>query len=253
MAITAHEIVKHPTHLFVGNPLQLQMAVMTLLQSMLCPQNGCAYCTVCQGIGAKASAQLLWLEPEGNYTRDMVQPIFELTMLQRTVSDPFFIVITRAERLQHASANALLKVLEEPPAGYYFLLMTAHERLILPTIASRCIVHRIQSRDYLKMTDHQFVSHFTGVAPLNPVTFLQLLDSLDISEQESNELLDTILIRIHTFMHAKQARSRFTAAELRVVEKIYSDAMLMLPQPGSSKIFWKNVYLQTMPYYKALF
>lgn len=253
MVIKSHEILKHPTHLFVGPALQLQMTVMTLLQTILCPQEGCAYCGVCQAIYTKSSARLLWLEPEDKYTRDMVQPIFEATALQRTEYDLFFIVIARAERLQQTSANALLKVLEEPPRGYSFLLMTTHERLILPTIASRCIVHRERGGDSGIKNEHQLVLHFTGVAVLNPATFLQLLENLDLSEQESIDLLDTILIRVHKCMHAKQTERTFTAAELHAVEKMYHDAMLLLPQSGSSKIFWKNLYLQTLPYYKTVF
>ena len=252
MVIKPHEILNHPTHLLVGSAAQLQMTVMTCLQELLCPQKGCTYCSVCQGVYTKSSASLLWLEPENNYTRDMIQPIFEVTALQRTAQEPFFIVIARAERLQHASANALLKILEEPPAGYYFLLMTTHERLVLPTIFSRAILHRENYQVAVATTDHQLVAHFTGATPLNPAAFLQLLDTIAITEQESHEQLDTIMQRVHRLVYKKTTKTVFSATDLRALVTIYEDAMLMPPQPGSSKIFWKDLYLQTMPYYKTL-
>ena len=41
-------------------------------------------------------------------------------------------------RLEAGAANALLKVLEEPPAHVRFLLLAANPQAVLPTIRSRC-------------------------------------------------------------------------------------------------------------------
>ena len=46
-------------------------------------------------------------------------------------------VIVGADRFQSAAANAILKVLEEPPPNTIFFLLTDAPDLILPTIASR--------------------------------------------------------------------------------------------------------------------
>lgn len=48
------------------------------------------------------------------------------------------VVIHPAEALNMASANALLKILEEPPAGVVFLLVSHQPQRLLPTILSRC-------------------------------------------------------------------------------------------------------------------
>ncbi len=47
-------------------------------------------------------------------------------------------LIEPAEAMNPAAANALLKVLEEPPAGVYFILVSHSWRRLLPTIRSRC-------------------------------------------------------------------------------------------------------------------
>lgn len=47
-------------------------------------------------------------------------------------------VIYPAQAMNHITANALLKVLEEPPARTLFLLTTDAPDLLLPTIISRC-------------------------------------------------------------------------------------------------------------------
>lgn len=48
------------------------------------------------------------------------------------------IVIRPAEAMNHATANALLKMLEEPSASTLFILITNNRRRLLPTILSRC-------------------------------------------------------------------------------------------------------------------
>ena len=48
------------------------------------------------------------------------------------------VLIHPAEALNAASANALLKVLEEPPPGVVFILVAHQPQKLLPTIISRC-------------------------------------------------------------------------------------------------------------------
>ena len=48
------------------------------------------------------------------------------------------VLVYPAEALNAAAANALLKTLEEPPAGVVFLLVSARLDRLLPTIVSRC-------------------------------------------------------------------------------------------------------------------
>ncbi len=48
------------------------------------------------------------------------------------------IVISAADKLTISAANALLKILEEPPDNTYFLLVTQRVQHITPTIVSRC-------------------------------------------------------------------------------------------------------------------
>ena len=51
---------------------------------------------------------------------------------------PRIIIIQPAEAMNHATANSLLKMLEEPSASTLFILITNNKRRLLPTILSRC-------------------------------------------------------------------------------------------------------------------
>ena len=48
------------------------------------------------------------------------------------------IIIYQPERMHTATANKILKVLEEPPAYTVFILVSSSPELLLPTITSRC-------------------------------------------------------------------------------------------------------------------
>ncbi len=49
------------------------------------------------------------------------------------------VLIYGAEKMQAEAANALLKILEEPPEGVLFLLCASSLAAVLPTIRSRCV------------------------------------------------------------------------------------------------------------------
>jgi DNA polymerase-3 subunit delta' len=51
------------------------------------------------------------------------------------------VLVFPAERMNHVTANALLKTLEEPPGDVKFVLATEAAHQLLPTIRSRCLMH----------------------------------------------------------------------------------------------------------------
>lgn len=55
------------------------------------------------------------------------------------------VIIDPADDMEKGAVNALLKSLEEPPSGTYFLLVTHQPGRLLPTIRSRCRILRFAS------------------------------------------------------------------------------------------------------------
>jgi DNA polymerase-3 subunit delta' len=51
------------------------------------------------------------------------------------------VLVYPAERMNHVTANALLKTLEEPPGDVRFVLASEAAHQLLPTIRSRCLTH----------------------------------------------------------------------------------------------------------------
>ncbi len=73
-----------------------------------------------------------------NITVEQVRVMQAVLHGRPSMSDARVVVIDSADDLEAGGANALLKSLEEPPAGSTFLLVSHSPGKLLPTIRSRC-------------------------------------------------------------------------------------------------------------------
>ena len=98
-------------------------------------------------VEAGSHPDLRWLErlvneKTGNLARnitvDQVRSLGELFDLTPALSPWRAVVIDSVDDLEKSAANALLKMLEEPPANCLFLLVSHSPGRLLPTIRSRC-------------------------------------------------------------------------------------------------------------------
>lgn len=128
-------------YLFVGAPGSgKHEAAEALAKCVVCPHGGDAACDECRRVAHRTHPDVRWLEP-GSATGYLVAQVRELiddASLAPTRAKTKVYVLERAELLRGASANALLKTLEEPPAGVMFVLCARTTAAMLPTIVSRC-------------------------------------------------------------------------------------------------------------------
>lgn len=73
-----------------------------------------------------------------NISVDQVRSLGDLFSVTPAMSDWRVVTIDAADDLEASAANALLKMLEEPPAKCVFLLVSHVPGRLLPTIRSRC-------------------------------------------------------------------------------------------------------------------
>jgi len=88
-----------------------------------------------------AHPDLRWLEREEDAQSYKVEQIRDaISFMQRTAqgNGNKVVVVPMAHRMNEASANSLLKTLEEPPPGGHWLLLCNEAGQLLPTIRSRC-------------------------------------------------------------------------------------------------------------------
>ena len=89
---------------------------------------------------------------ERNISVDQVRSLAELFDLSPAMSDWWVVIIDSVDELEPAGANALLKMLEEPPPNSVFFLVSHAPGRLLPTIRSRCRRLDFQSLDDDVMT-----------------------------------------------------------------------------------------------------
>lgn len=104
------------------------------------------------------------------------------------------IIISPADALNITTANALLKLLEEPPASTLLLLVTSQPQRLLATITSRCQIvdmplpNRAESIDWLglqKINNAELLLDLAGGAPLLAVL---MAEDSDITVQLTKNL-----------------------------------------------------------------
>lgn len=71
-------------------------------------------------------------------------------------------VLDEAQNWRTETANALLKILEEPPTQVLFFLITSNRQAVLPTIASRCLEIRFVPHDPETVLDFLNRQSFTA-------------------------------------------------------------------------------------------
>lgn len=73
-----------------------------------------------------------------NISIDQVREVQRRLTTRPTMGSRRAVIVDSADELEPSAANALLKSLEEPPQGTFFLLLSHRPGRLLPTIRSRC-------------------------------------------------------------------------------------------------------------------
>jgi DNA polymerase-3 subunit delta' len=235
-----------PAQLWIGPAPHLSDLVKEYLQKKLCSHKGCNVCTTCTRIRDEQHHAIVWIKPEKQYSVDDLEPLFKQIAFQLESAEQFFFILYGVDFLTTTCANALLKSIEEPPTGYHFILLAQRLKQILPTIRSRCVVSSF-SHDDDEYKSHPLFAFFTG-SQKSPIDFMKIIDQSKITERESIELFDTLLNHwMARYKNAAQQQNLLNIARADKIIKTLNHASKELPMPGSSKLFWKNLFLQLHP------
>ncbi len=147
--------------------LALALARAWLCETPRPDHQACGHCTSCHAVDVRTHADLCMLMPE-TQMMELGWPLSEkaqaeiddkkrkpskeirveamrdaVEFSQRTSARGRgkVVLVFPAERMNHVTANALLKTLEEPPGDVRFVLASEAAHQLLPTIRSRCLGH----------------------------------------------------------------------------------------------------------------
>ncbi len=234
----------HHALLWIGPDDLLVAKTHAYLQKLFCQHNSCNECISCKQITQHQHHALLWLEPEKNYTLELIEHISATMAYALAPGSLFFFVLQRADTLSTACSNRLLKSIEEPPAGYHFILLAQRTDTILPTIRSRCVTQTWYDQANTE-THQQLIEYFSQKKSVPATEFLTFIESAPVNEYQSSIVIDALFT--HWLRAYQKARVKNDVPALATIQPIIAQlfhAIEKPPMPGSTKLFWKNLFLQ---------
>lgn len=113
-----------------------------LAKAINCPNqengNPCLECDICRGIDDGSLLDVVEIDAASNNGVDNIREIREEASFTPAVCKYRVYIIDEAHMLSDGAFNALLKIMEEPPAHAVFILATTEVQKIPATILSRC-------------------------------------------------------------------------------------------------------------------
>ena len=239
-------LLQHHAHLWIGNQLKVEKAVITELQKILCKHDGCQNCQTCMLVTLHQHPAIFWIEPDRSYTLDQIDEIVSNVRFKLNATEHRFFIFTQADQLSASCNNRLLKTVEEPHTGYIFIFLTSRTDTILPTLISRCFIkqidHHVSNYAYQELMQPFVENNFT-----QPLEFIKSIDKYEIKERETKDILDELI----TFFHHQLTKTHKTdllnqsqiMIEITTKIVILKHALSKLPVQGSAKMFWKDLYM----------
>ncbi|MBQ8382050.1 MAG: DNA polymerase III subunit gamma/tau [Clostridia bacterium] len=134
-----------------------------LAKAANCPNtvngNPCNACPVCEEIDSGRSVEVLEMDAASNTGVDYIRDIREEVIFTPSQNGTRVYIIDEVHMLSEGAFNALLKTLEEPPAGVIFILATTEMQEIPATILSRC-----QRFDFRRISLQNIMDRLTAIA-----------------------------------------------------------------------------------------
>ena len=149
-----------------------------------------------------------WTTMMGGAKQAIINKNDALAIHQKLSLQPFeaeyqVLIMWRPELMNEASANKILKILEEPPRKTLFILVSEHPTEILPTILSRAQMLKVSPVDESNIKKHLMVrynmneadsSRLAHISNGNIITMLKLIGQMN----ENNANLTTFMSVMRT-------------------------------------------------------
>jgi len=181
--------------------------------------------------------------------------IIKKLSLKTFESDFKIMIIWLPEKMHQATANKLLKMIEEPPEKTLFLLVSEEPDKVIPTILSRCQLVKIpsfSSHDIEKYLTQRFNIAANKAADISRVSSGNITRAIELCENEDSSLAN--LDRFKSLMRfawkrdiisiinwseeiaatGREAQKNFISFSLRILRE---NLMLSLDQLKNSLVF----------------
>jgi DNA polymerase-3 subunit gamma/tau len=146
----------------------------------------CGVCSNCVEITQGTNVDVHEIDGASNTSVDDVRSLKENVQYAPSKSKFKIYIIDEVHMLSTSAFNALLKTLEEPPPGVYFVFATTESHKIPDTILSRC-----QRYDFRQITDEQVEKHLRSILAKENIQMSGTAMSL-VARQGNGSLRDAL-------------------------------------------------------------
>ena len=134
-----------------------------LAKAVNCPNqqdgNPCCDCDICRGIDSDSILDVTEIDAASNSGVDNIRELREEAGFTPVTGDYRVYIIDECHMLSTGAFNALLKIMEEPPAHVLFILATTEIHKVPATIMSRC-----QRFDFKRIPSDVIAEHLMHIA-----------------------------------------------------------------------------------------
>lgn len=198
------------------------------------PQKGepCNKCVNCLSINAGSAIDIIEIDAASNRGIEDIRALKEGVKTVPTNLKYKVIIIDECHQLTKEASNALLKVLEEPPAHAIIILATTELHKVLPTILSRC-----QRFDFRKINAEDIFNKLKEVVESEKIKISDdALNLVALSGQGSLRDAEVLLDQIRTLSKKKEITAEDVKGILSIIDvKVIADLVDELINKDSKK------------------
>ncbi|MDO9695613.1 MAG: DNA polymerase III subunit gamma/tau [Candidatus Latescibacteria bacterium] len=153
----------------------------------------CGACEACAAVAAGSSLDVLEIDAASHTGVDNVRELRDMAQYTPSPGASRVFIIDEVHMLSKGAFNALLKILEEPPARVFFFFATTEPAKIPRTILSRC-----QRFDFRLLTREELSARLTAIAAdegvqLEPGALRLIVAQAEGSMRDALSILDQVL------------------------------------------------------------
>lgn len=203
----------------------------------------CNECLSCREINEGRSLDLIEIDAASNRGIDEIRELREGIKFVPVRSKYKIFIIDEAHQLTKEAANALLKILEEPPSHVIFILATTEIHKMISTILSRC-----QRFDFKKLTTPEIIKKLEFILRNEKIDIeKEALELIAINSEGSIRDAESILDQVISFLGAsKKIKAQDIKKILGIIEtKVISELVeLILEKKARESIEYLNEVLE---------